>query len=275
MSGSTIHPPDSPDEHPPALDSTIAERVVDQTFDLWIKPEVARRQAAGTLPADFMLLAAQVVMQPGQPPEVRLNAEVRFAYKAQARQRIEAGESAVAGIDTGPITEVALFDEDANAGHISITRVGDELWALAFDFRYNTGRIGEVLATAREFLDAVADALRRGHRRAAIDTLFSAVELLALGRLLQLPGTDLLKSKHGKVHGHFNRFGQHAINVDPRFVKLFNEIREARSPARYPVPERPVTMTMDNLRERLGIAEEMHADLTSRLPDRPPKGDRS
>jgi hypothetical protein len=75
------------------------------------------------------------------------------------------------------------------------------------------------------------------------------------------------------VHGQYNRL-QHAVNIERGFVTLFNEIREARRAARYPVPERPLKITIDDVRQRLGMAEDMHADLTSRLPARPPRGDR-
>ncbi len=48
-----------------------------EAFDLWINPELERRHAAGQLPADFVLMVAQVLFDPTDGVSVRLNEEVR------------------------------------------------------------------------------------------------------------------------------------------------------------------------------------------------------
>jgi hypothetical protein len=47
------------------VDEQIRQAVIQQAMDFWIKPEIERRRAAGTLPTDFALSAAQVILDPG------------------------------------------------------------------------------------------------------------------------------------------------------------------------------------------------------------------
>jgi hypothetical protein len=44
--------------------------------ELYIDPEIKKRREANLLPADFVLLAVQVIMNHDAPNEVRLNDEV-------------------------------------------------------------------------------------------------------------------------------------------------------------------------------------------------------
>jgi hypothetical protein len=49
-------------------------------MDFWINPEIERSREAGTLPEDFALSAAQVILDPGADElQVRLNEEVKAA----------------------------------------------------------------------------------------------------------------------------------------------------------------------------------------------------
>jgi len=59
------------------LDLELNTRFVEQFFELWINPEIERRQKAGSLPKNFALYAAQVIMNFDAPTEVRLNEEVK------------------------------------------------------------------------------------------------------------------------------------------------------------------------------------------------------
>lgn len=55
------------------------QRTLRDTFRLWIDPEIERRKAAATLPEDFQLRIAQVILNVDAPTVVRINEEVRAA----------------------------------------------------------------------------------------------------------------------------------------------------------------------------------------------------
>ena len=53
------------------MDEQIKEAVIRQAMEFWVNPEIDRRRQAGTLPDDFALSAAQVILDSGaDKPEV-------------------------------------------------------------------------------------------------------------------------------------------------------------------------------------------------------------
>jgi hypothetical protein len=136
----------------------MGQAILRQAFELWINPEVARRQQHGRISGPFALRAAQIVIKPdGSVPVVRLNDEVQGIIMATPTRAIEAGES-VFESDIAEINEVRLTEQDGNAGHITLLRLKDK-WIIAFDFRYNRRRIKTTLAIAEEFLVTAKAAL--------------------------------------------------------------------------------------------------------------------
>src|SRR3712207_5214815 len=112
------------------------EHLLRQVFELWAQPEVRRRQAAGTLQRPARIHAVQVLLRVGQPPEVRLNEEVRGVARARANQALDA-EELVAYEDVDALVDFSLeAADDANAGHITAIALRDG-WAVLFDTRYN------------------------------------------------------------------------------------------------------------------------------------------
>lgn len=251
---------------PLALDNEIATRVMQQAFDLWINPEIERRRAAGRLPEDFALYAAQVVMDlDSELPQVRLNGEVKAVMSAPASRPVELGEE-LSPAEFGPIESIELTDADPNAAHLTMI-CHHGVWALVFDFRYNAARVTQVLRVAREFLDTAGFALEKGYLRAFVDNVFSAVELLAKGRLLLLPDRSILQGKrHSLVQGRYNWFGGKLGNVDPRYVRLLNQLERLRTPARY--PPSTFALTAETGKELLAVAEHMFKDLQLLTPAR-------
>jgi hypothetical protein len=50
-----------------------------QVFDIWINPEIKRRQAAGELKS--AIFAAQIILSFDDPPIIRFNNEVKVAIR--------------------------------------------------------------------------------------------------------------------------------------------------------------------------------------------------
>src|ERR1019366_7010337 len=112
--------PTSPNDAPTTGTGTalqdLGARLLQQAFDIWINPELTRRRAEGTLRGDFALDAAQIIMNLGSRPVVRLNREVKGVLKGFAAGPIPEGAS-VTRDDLLGIAGIELTTEDANAGH--------------------------------------------------------------------------------------------------------------------------------------------------------------
>src|SRR5262245_351669 len=112
-------------------DSTF-RTTLNQVFELWVTPEVQRRQAAGTLPKPFGFRCAQVVMNVGAgAPEVRLNDEVKAVMLGKPRRKDLKKGDAVYWDDLSSIDGIELTDADPNAGHVTIIR-HEGKWFMQF-----------------------------------------------------------------------------------------------------------------------------------------------
>jgi uncharacterized protein (UPF0332 family) len=211
------------------------QRTFDHAMQLWFRPEIERRQAAGLAPIPYELKAAQVLMYTdGRPLDIRLNEEVTVIGDAKLRKGItrKIGEpiylSEIDGIENWRLPEW----EDPNCGHLTVARVGPD-WYMAFDFRYNKELARAHLQTATEFLGTAEFALESDRLRACADNLFSAAELGAKAYVMTSPEPGTTSSrKHAFVHSRFNLMARHG-NVDSDQVRAFNELSEQRRAARY------------------------------------------
>lgn len=246
-------------------EENLGQNLMQQALDLWINPEIERRQEAGYLPDDFVLSKAQIIMNVGiDTPEVRFNEEVKAVARFRATRAINEGEL-ITESDVSDLSAIELTDQDPNAGHLTMISFKG-LWFLAFDFRYNAARVSSITDTAREFLDLAAFALEQDHTRAFVDNLFSAVELLAKGLLLMYPDEALLKSKkHTIVKSRFNNEGNLG-NVEARFVKLFNRLHCLRGSARY--LDDAFSLETGEARAMLRTSEDMFETVQPTVPQR-------
>lgn len=68
--------PASHDEPLPTMEVEAGANLIKQCLDLWVEPEIRRRQERGLLPQPAKLRAFQVVMNVDSPLQVRLNEEL-------------------------------------------------------------------------------------------------------------------------------------------------------------------------------------------------------
>lgn len=235
-----------------------------QSLEIWINPEVERRQQAGLLSNGFVLNAAQIIWTADGSPEVRLNEEVRAVMRFRAARALKSGEH-ITEDDIADIHDVELTSQDANAAHETIIRHRG-CWWIKWDCRYNASRVADHLDVAREFLDAAAFSLQKGNLHAFVENLFAVAELLAKGQLLLLPDAALLKAKkHAAIRVPYNHWGKLG-NTDLRFTDLLNRATRLRECARY--LRTPMKLDMAEAKQMLRVAEEMFEALRARAPQR-------
>ncbi len=222
------------DEHADA-DQGLSGSILQQMIDIWVRPEIARRRAAGALHDGFVLTAAQLICSAdGAPNVVRLNGEVQ----ALAFMRLKPGVTKKEGEDlfvheSDGIAEIKLPEtEDPNCGHATLVRFGDG-WHVSFDFRYNRGRAVALLSRARQFLVAATLASEAEAWSVLAYNLFTAMELAAKAELLVMADMDVLRSKkHGLIHARLNHSAKLG-NVDLAHASTFNELAQFRQAAAY------------------------------------------
>lgn len=217
------------------VSADVALKIFEQVMELWILPEIDRRQAGGKLEKPVALRKAQVVFHAdGRGCEVRLNDEARIvATIITARPRtINAGDELydedIAAFETETMS--LPEDDDPNAGHISLLNFRGA-WHIAGDLWFNRSLVARHLAVATEFLESARYALKEHQIHVFVDNLFSAAELGAKAYLLGLMEVST-KTKHRAIHTRFNRqsaFG----NVDEESRSAFNRLAQARSAFRY------------------------------------------
>lgn len=214
------------------MDHEALRRLMESVMNLWIKPEVVRRQSLGSLPVPFGVRAAQVLLHPDGTHTVRLNAEV-VAIATVELAKPSPGVTAGAPIyqnDIERILRLSPPEEDVkDSGHLTITQDAND-WIIAFDTRLNLTKASSLLTAAEEFLGTASYALDGRQLRAAVDLLFSAAELAAKAWIGSL-GADIESKKHNHVHANFNRYARR--NVDSAQVDAFNQLSATRTRARY------------------------------------------
>jgi HEPN domain-containing protein len=216
--------------------SILHQRALAHLLDVFVNPEIKRRQDVGQLPAVFAFRAAQIIFYAdGRKPELRIDDEVRALAKLKLKEGIikKAGDPILASELDG-LADVRLTDtDDPDCGHATIVRVGDTMF-LAFDFVYNKGLAAKHVKTGDEFLLSAEQSNNLGHRAAFVDNLFSAAELYVKAILLNVGATPGLRTKasHKEIAARFKRFACLG-NIDPRHRAAFNSLSRLRGPARY------------------------------------------
>ena len=215
------------DQIPSAI--TGGFRTILHMFQLFFAPEIRGRMQDGLLDKGFVLLCAQVLLIDDKENEVRLNDEVRGLATVKVDRPVVAGEQ-VTFSELRGLQEFDLEPAELDYGHFTIFWTGDK-WGAYFDFRRGRAKVVEMLNIASEFLGASYDSVEKGSYRAAIDTLFSACEIVAKGILVLHPGKRSMKS-HRNIQTMLNQASQLG-NVDQDFTRLYNGLSERRRQARY------------------------------------------
>lgn len=213
------------------MNNTLGKRLCAQVFSLWINPEIERRKKEKRLPQNFCLLMAQIVMNIGQSPIVRLNEEVKATMLVRVTRDVKPDDNVYLS-DFNEIEKIDLTDSDPNAGHITML-LHKQHWVIHFNFHYNSEKVRKHLEAAHEFLLTARDCLLTKRFRSFYENLFAAVELTSKAWLLRMPLPTILESRnHKHIGSHINNHTKLG-NVCENFSKLLNKLADSRGTARY------------------------------------------
>ena len=243
----------------------FSRRLFEQFMDLYVAPEIKRRQQVGELDKSFSLRAAQIVFFPdGRKPQVRINSEVKAIGKVKLKPGIskKAGEDIfeheVEGLEVINLTE----EDDPDCGHATLVRIGNS-WIIAFDFRYNKALSAKHIEAAKQFWKSAEFSFKQRNWAPFIDNLFSASELLAKSVLLSMPDPKFRKkTTHKAIQMKFNRFADLG-NVQPVYRETFNKLSGLRDRARY--LKKDVTISEREASNLLDTVEKMIRDASRRI----------
>jgi uncharacterized protein (UPF0332 family) len=214
-------------------------------MDLFVTPELQRRQNAGELPKPLDLRVAQIIFYPdGRKPQVRINCEVKAIGKVKLKSGISKKvgepiyEHEVEGLEKINLSE----GDDPDCGHATLVRV-ENRWIIAFDFRYNKALSKKHIETAQQFFESAEFSFKQKNWSPFIDNLFSAAELSVKAILLSMSDPKFRKkATHNAIQTRYNRFADLG-NVEAVYKNTFNKLSSLRVRARY-------------LKENFSISEE-------------------
>src|SRR3954471_18701470 len=136
---------------PPGLDAEGAKRAFDQMWENHFGPEIAKRQAAGLLPADFKGFMAQLLLPPDGEARVLLNDEVQGVGLMRASRAVGAGDKVTLS-DLANIEAYDLPDDLLDHGHFTLINRGEN-WGVYFNFLSGRAKAKDRLVNASHFLE--------------------------------------------------------------------------------------------------------------------------
>jgi len=244
----------------PFMDEEFATRALEQTMDLFILPEITKRQENGEILKTFEIFKALVVFYPdGRPNQVRLNDEVQAIARVKMKPGIskKKGDSIlnteIEGIAASQLTEA----DDPDCGHILLVNLG-ESWLLSFDFRYNKDLSQKHIDRANEFIDCADFSFQKEYWGSFIDNLFSASELIAKSFLLMIPDPKIRqKTSHHIIKNGFNKL-VNTGNLTLKYTETINKLTDLRGKGRY--LNGIIGLTSDEAKELLDSLKTMRDD---------------
>ena len=213
------------------MNENISQKVFQQTMDIWVKPEIERRNSQGRL-TNFKLRSAQIIFSLDRGwNKVRINDEVKAIVKCKVNCSKKKGEP-VYEHDIDNISQITLTEKDPNCAHITLFLFKNN-WIISFNFRYNKKRIKEHVEAAKEFFKSAKENLEKNRLRPFFENSFACAELSAKAVLLQLPDKKILEGKNHK--SRINSFKNWAIlgNVKQEHSKILERLNQLRPSARY------------------------------------------
>lgn len=256
----------SPDEklHP---DIKGWDLTITQMQQLTFSPEIRRRREAGTLPDDFLFWGGQMIQPPGGGQIIRLNSEVRGRPYLRTDRAIEKGEEVKLG-DFANLEYFDLEDDELDSGHFTMFFTGAG-WFVSFDFRSGRQKCIALIEKALRFLTITRLSVEKQLAEPAIDTLFTAAELVAKTRLILDHEKADEWTSHKATATRINLLARLG-NVSGAFRDLFNKLSRERNAAKYATGYEAVPPTWDDI----DIVESMARGLLESVkPKRPDSTD--
>lgn len=239
------HPEETPaGDAPPADD--FANNVINSVFDLWVMPELARRNM--TLGRDEVCKVVVELDPDRKYPRVWLNDEAKIVVKAVATRAIEAGEE-VTEADIDEIHAVLPNDVGPNSGYVCFVTIRGQSY-VHFDFRYNKERVAGLLTRARQFLTVARNSVDAAPA-VACDVAFSSAELsIQAQMLLQQEKTR----SHSQRQAWIDQWVAHN-NAPQDHAAVLRQLHEYRSSGRY--ADGGFNVAPEKVAELLAVVDDM------------------
>lgn len=243
----------------------FSHNLFSQLMEIFIMPEVKRRQEIGELDKPLDLRAAQIIFFPdSRKPQVRVNSEI----KAIAKAKLRPGTSKKPGDpifnhEVEGLEEIGLTEkDDPDCAHATLLRIGDR-WVISFDFRYNKALSKQHIETAKKFYESAKFSFDQENWEPFIDTLFSATELTAKSILLSIYDPKLCKkATHKGIQVKYNRFADLG-SVKPDYRQILNKLSGLRGNARYLKGE--ISISKRDAKESLDTVKSMIEYVSRRI----------
>lgn len=214
----------------------VYQKAFEHIWDLFLIPEINRRQERGEIKPPIIIKKAQILFFPdNRQPEIRINEQTNIKAKIKLRDGVVLNvgdtvyEDAIENIEEITLPE----NENKDCGHATLIKFKDK-WFFEFDFIYNKALSNRHISNASQFIDAAEYSLMKNNISVFIDNLYSAAELLAKAFLLCFNPNVNLRSKgnHKAILTHYNLFA-HLKNVKNEYADALNQLSKLRYPARY------------------------------------------
>jgi hypothetical protein len=245
-------------------DITHWDRTIINMQQMAFSPEIRSRKAAGKLPDDFLFWAGQLIQPHGGGRIIRLNDEIRGRPYLRTGRTVEKGEEIKLG-DFANLEYFDLEDDELDSGHFTMFFTGTG-WTISFDFRSGRLKCIALIEKAFTFLASTRMSLEKGLGEPAIDTLFTACELIAKTRLIldHQPAHEWRSHKATATHINLMaRFG----NVSGAFLSIFNRLAKERNPAKYATGFEPVLPSWDDVDVVENMALALQQSVRPKRPD--------
>jgi hypothetical protein len=240
------------------------DRTIVQMQHLTFGPEIRSRKAAGTLSADFMFWGGQLIQPHGGGRIVRLNNEIRGRPYLRTDRSVEKGEEIKLG-DFANLEYFDLEDDELDSGHFTMFFTGSG-WILSFDFRSGRHKCAALIEKALTFLAATRMSVEKGLAEPAIDSLFTAAELVAKTRLILDHEKADAWTSHKATATRINLMARMG-NISGAFRDLFNRLSKDRNPAKYATGYEAVLPSWDDVNVVENMALALQESVKPRRPD--------
>lgn len=233
-------------------DDEFATNVVNSVFDVFVTPELARRNL--TIDQDEINEVVVEIDPDRKHPRVWINDQARISVQVKA-SAVESG----APIQEDDIEEVlAILPEGVgpNSGYVCLSTIKGRRY-VRFDFRYNRERVTGLLDRAQEFL-SVAVSCSDSAPAVACDIAYSAAELTVQANML-------LQQEKTKNHSYRQEWLKQWVahqNAPDSHADTLRVLHDARAAARY--ADGSLGITAAQLKDLLHVVEEMVESARSR-----------
>ena len=246
-------------------EDAFATNVLQSYWDIFWNPEIRRRGGADVVGQIWCALA---VMAPGEPVQILFNDEVAVAARRHPDAPVRPGDPVTAD-NVQFLEALEPCGIDPNAGWVVYAVLPDGHEYASFDFRRNRERSLELLALAREYLEAATTALDAGAVRPALENAMAGAELAITAQTYSMETEVSPSGGRRSSHGnrlHWTRTNVEHGNTTPEAHIALVELNETRSWSRY--GEGRHAVTPDRARELVRAVSELIEDAARRVGPR-------